>query len=344
MTDDLLNQDDIDALMRSYSSDSPPGPALTQTAIVPESLKIPSERWCLQASTVLATVLNKSCEVQSMQMVATTESTLWEKTPQLAENALSVKISCTQGVEGSLYVLLTKTNTALLADLMMMGDGTAPFENDHKDALGELTNQIMGAFNSALGTELGTTFASSQAIVQDFSAYELPFSLNGAVQTQVQVKILEQTPFDILIIWEDALVQSFSQYYGTPDDSPGVPQTKTKQAGQAPSGNQQWEEELEEVPTQTPVLKKSSNPNIDMLLDIPLDVTIELGRSEMSIRKVLELGPGAIVELDRKASEPVDLLVNDKVVARGEVVVVDEFFGIRIVSLLTPEERLRQLR
>ena len=67
-------------------------------------------------------------------------------------------------------------------------------------------------------------------------------------------------------------------------------------------------------------------------------------RTRLSIRKILELGPGSIIELDRLAGEPVDLLVNDKVVAKGEVVVVDEYFGIRIISLASPEERIKQLK
>jgi flagellar motor switch protein FliN/FliY len=88
----------------------------------------------------------------------------------------------------------------------------------------------------------------------------------------------------------------------------------------------------------------ASSANVDILLDVPLNITIELGRTRLSIRKILELGPGSIIELDRLAGEPVDLLVNDKVVARGEVVVVDEYFGIRVLSLISPEERIKQLR
>lgn len=83
--------------------------------------------------------------------------------------------------------------------------------------------------------------------------------------------------------------------------------------------------------------------NIDMLMDIDLPVAIELGRTEMSIHDILALGPGSVVELSKLAGEPVDLLVNSKVVARGEVVVVDENFGLRVTHLLTPEERLRCL-
>jgi flagellar motor switch protein FliN/FliY len=81
-----------------------------------------------------------------------------------------------------------------------------------------------------------------------------------------------------------------------------------------------------------------------MLLDVDLDVYIELGRANLSIKRILELSPGSIVELDRMAGEPVDLLVNEKVVAKGEVVVVDENFGIRIVSLVSAEDRIKSLK
>ena len=83
--------------------------------------------------------------------------------------------------------------------------------------------------------------------------------------------------------------------------------------------------------------------NIELLMDVDLPIAIELGRTKMSIADILALGPGSVVELNKLAGEPVDLLVNHKVVARGEVVVVDENFGLRITQLMTPEERLRAL-
>jgi flagellar motor switch protein FliN len=84
--------------------------------------------------------------------------------------------------------------------------------------------------------------------------------------------------------------------------------------------------------------------NIDLLLDVSLPVSIELGRTRMTIAEILELGSGSIVELDRLAGEPVDILVNNKPLAKGEVVVVDENFGVRITSLVSPRERLEQLK
>jgi len=93
---------------------------------------------------------------------------------------------------------------------------------------------------------------------------------------------------------------------------------------------------------QEPVTPPESR-NIDLLMDVDLPISIELGRTKLSIANILALGPGSVVELNKLAGEPVDLLVNYKVVAKGEVVVVDENFGLRITQLMTPEERLKAL-
>jgi flagellar motor switch protein FliN/FliY len=99
-------------------------------------------------------------------------------------------------------------------------------------------------------------------------------------------------------------------------------------------------------PPATPqqVMIDSKDPSVQRLLDVPIEVTIELGQTELSIRRILEIGPGSIIELDRMAGEPVDLVVNDKVIAHGEVVVIEENFGIRITQLVTPDQRNRPSR
>ena len=93
--------------------------------------------------------------------------------------------------------------------------------------------------------------------------------------------------------------------------------------------------------SQAAVTGKTSS--IDLLLDVNLPVSIELGQTQLSISEILALGPGSVVELARLAGEPVDVMVNHKLVARGEVVVVEENFGVRITQLITPQERLRLL-
>jgi flagellar motor switch protein FliN len=89
--------------------------------------------------------------------------------------------------------------------------------------------------------------------------------------------------------------------------------------------------------------RKNGN-GMDLLLDISLPVTVELGRTRMMIRDILHLAPGSVLELDKLAGEPVDILVNDKSIARGEVVVIDEAFGVRLTSIVTPSERVASLR
>ncbi len=84
--------------------------------------------------------------------------------------------------------------------------------------------------------------------------------------------------------------------------------------------------------------------NIELLMDVELPISIELGKTTMNIADILGLAPGSIVELDKLVGEPVDLLVNQRCVAKGEVVVVEENFGLRITQLVSPEERLRNLQ
>ena len=89
--------------------------------------------------------------------------------------------------------------------------------------------------------------------------------------------------------------------------------------------------------------KSGEKTSLELIMDIEVPISVELGRTEMPIAEVLELGPGSIVELQKMASEPVDLLVNNKLVARGEVVVVDENFGIRITSVIDPHDRAKTI-
>ncbi|WP_158791933.1 FliM/FliN family flagellar motor switch protein [Granulicella sp. L60] len=86
------------------------------------------------------------------------------------------------------------------------------------------------------------------------------------------------------------------------------------------------------------------DPGVNLLCDIELDATLQFGSREMPLREVLELGPGDVVELDRHVSEPVDLVIGDRIVARGEVVVVSGNFALRITEVATPQLRLETIR
>ena len=84
--------------------------------------------------------------------------------------------------------------------------------------------------------------------------------------------------------------------------------------------------------------------NLDLILDIPLRVTVELGRTKMLVSDLLNLGQGSVIELNKLAGEPMEVLVNDKLVARGEAVVVNEKFGVRLTDIISPAERVEQLK
>ncbi|MGQ9687596.1 MAG: flagellar motor switch protein FliN [Desulfobaccales bacterium] len=121
-----------------------------------------------------------------------------------------------------------------------------------------------------------------------------------------------------------------------------------------------WEKSLMEEPSspapeppgektpaeaQTPVSgeKKDKHPSLELLLDIPLEITAELGRTRMIIHDLLQLGQGSVIELNKLAGEPLEILVNQKLIARGEVVVVNEKFGIRLTDIISPLDRIKQL-
>ncbi len=99
----------------------------------------------------------------------------------------------------------------------------------------------------------------------------------------------------------------------------------------------------DQIVSSTGTLSQEETKNLDLILDIPLTVTVELGRSKMLINDLLQLGQGSVIELTKLVGEPLEVLVNDKLVARGEVVVVNDKFGVRLTDIVSPMERVQSL-
>ena len=100
----------------------------------------------------------------------------------------------------------------------------------------------------------------------------------------------------------------------------------------------------EEATAKSPTASDSKRPpNLDFILDIPLKLSVELGRTKLLINDLLQLGQGSVIELNKLAGEPLEVLVNDKLIARGEAVVVNEKFGVRITDILSPMDRVEKL-
>ena len=120
-------------------------------------------------------------------------------------------------------------------------------------------------------------------------------------------------------------------------DDWGAALAEQAQSGGAPSDAAPIFEKL------SPTGAGNANHDIDMILDIPVQLTVELGRTKIPIKHILQLAQGSVVELDGLAGEPMDVLVNGCLIAQGEVVVVNEKFGIRLTDIITPSERIRKL-
>ncbi len=262
---------------------------------------------------------------------------------------LRLQIAFSGALEGSLNLLLTQADGALLADLLMMGDGTAAWNDEQFDALKEIGNQLAGSLATNLGERWSTHVGNAGASCEAWDKGETPGAIFAfALQVQggsdnpgvlwldeplVQALLKQDEARSSLAAVSEALA---GLDLGTAPPAPVTPTvaaslpTATVPPPPAPAGDGNWLD--------------SNDPALARLLDVPIEVHIELGKTELAIRRVLEIGPGSIIELDRTAGEPVDLVVNERVVARGEVVVVDENFGIRITQLVSPEERIRQLR
>lgn len=121
--------------------------------------------------------------------------------------------------------------------------------------------------------------------------------------------------------------------------------TAEAQEPQAPSVQEAPKpEELTANPAEGGSTGNVRERNLDLILDIPLKVTVELGRTKMVVHDLLALGQGSVIELNKLAGEPMEVLVNDKLVARGEAVVVNEKFGVRLTDIISPMERIQQLK
>ncbi len=346
MNEEMLSQDQIDALSNGAELGDLGGPAAdagqgaaADVTWIAKAFELLAE----QATTVLTTVVGKevrlSCDDCAPASVDAVRS-------QQGKNHLLLGLQFNKGFAGALFFLVSKKDTAVLADLMMMGDGNAEYEEDHKDAIGELFNQIMGAASTAFGVQYSMECGVTPATVATFDPEAAPMNLAECTAVKMGLKMQGVADSSMLFLVPADLAKAISEKASSaaqPEPAPAA-ETGPQPAGQAAASANTAQFANFSQPMAMSSHSSATPGNINMLLDIQLQVAIELGRTEMSIKRILELGPGAIIELDRMAGEPVDLLVNGKVVAKGEVVVVDENFGIRVVSLVSPEERLKSLK
>ncbi|HNY30440.1 MAG TPA: flagellar motor switch protein FliN [Fibrobacteria bacterium] len=265
----------------------------------------------------------------------------------VAPTPISVRFVLTEGGQGEIALLMQPEAASILADLMMMGDGTAAWSDEHQDALQELGNQLAGAFSTSQSERWHKRLVYRSAVEEGApgagsACYPVELDVQGFPIHQITLTVSHELMETLSEL--DGIRSSQSEFPNVDEFQEGLsahapseaislpppPQASRTAAAPASPGGTSWID--------------SRDPAVQRLLDVPIEVTIELGQTELSIRRILEIGPGSIIELDRMAGEPVDLVVNDKIIARGEVVVIEENFGIRITHLVTPEERARPIR
>jgi flagellar motor switch protein FliN/FliY len=345
---DILSQEQIDALLasdgfgdNSAGSENPEKSPVDKNAALTGFFDI----FCTQAANIITTVVNKHIDFTPHEP---RKADLAAVNTTMNAAVLSLSLGFKSGLEGEFYLIIAKKEVAILSDLMTMGNGTAEYSEDHKDAIAELFNQVMGAFCVAIGTEMELAVSAENVIVNEFDLDNPPFAVDSfdMIETTVTLEDFGESPAFFLL--PEAITEQIHKYSKgkssseSASDQVGLNMSELDDLSKVTSFSSSDSDFQGTFATTQSI--KDSNTNIDVLLDIELDVSIELGRSLLSIKRVLELAPGSIVELDRLAGEPVDLLVNNKVVAKGEVVVIDESFGIRIVSLVSAEERIKSLR
>jgi flagellar motor switch protein FliN len=261
-----------------------------------------------------------------------------------SQTPLALVFTLTEGGRGRLVLFLTKESAAMLADLMMMGDGTATWNDDHMDALQELGNQLAGAFSTGQTERWATriVFRASVETTAEFGdavSYSVDLDVQGFALHLAALTVSQELA--AMASELDDARASHSDLPKTDDFTEGISRTDEDVDDVPPPAASSRRAAPLDAPPPATAWIDSKDPSVQRLLDVPIEVTIELGQTELSIRRILEIGPGSIIELDRMAGEPVDLVVNDKVIARGEVVVIEENFGIRITALVSPEERAR---
>ncbi|MGX8176245.1 flagellar motor switch phosphatase FliY [Exiguobacterium artemiae] len=371
---DMLSQDEIDALLRGTpSSEEPMDTDLEDELSQLDDMEIDAlgevgNISLGNSATALSALLNQKVEITTphVRMISMEELRSRYPIPHVA-----LRVGYTEGFKGENVLILTQRDASIIANLMMGGDGvideSLEMEPIALSAVQEAMNQMMGAAATSMSTVFSMRidisppaveifdFSQEKSIVDSFSLWEnmviIEFDLK--IGTLIDSKIVQLAPLE----FSKQLIQKlFNASTTTTEAAPSAPIEPVREQPAAPQPQPQPEPRYEAppAPKKEPVgvspvqfgqfsdVQQEGPPgNIGMLYDVPLNVTVELGRTRRSVRDILELTQGSIIELDKLAGEPVDVFVNNTLIATGEVVVIEENFGVRITEIVNTKERLR---
>lgn len=405
MSNGFLSQEEIDALLNGGGEDTPPEPSeetktSEETPETSNESELPAltdiERDLLgeignismgSASTALSTIINQQVNITT-PIVSITR--LRDLKDQFEVPNVALEVKYVSGIVGENLLVMKITDAAVIANLMMGGDGNV--EDGAKElseielsAVSEAMNQMIGSAATSMATMFMREVNISPPVSTIWNDLKSPVA-KGISDDEPIIKVsfslaigdlVDSTIMQILPIATAKKIVSIMMGQESPEgEAPAQPepQAATPQPVPQPQEHQSQPQQpqaqyqappqqaIYEKPIEAPsapkveVKQAAFQPlapmspsaempkNIDLILDVPLDISVVLGRTKKNIKDILNLGTGSLIELDKLAEEPVEILVNGKRVAYGEVVVVDENFGVRITSIISSEDRIKSLK
>lgn len=288
-----------------------------------------------------------------------------------------VHVQYKEGLEGSNMLILSREDSSIIVDLMMGGTGLNPTTELNEmqiSGIAEAMNQMMRSAATSMSTVFNAVVDitppqviadipenEEETILDIFGGEDLfvRIAFKMEVEEILDSVLLQVIPLSVAKSMSSTLLSSMND--ATPSEEPQTneqtrrnlniaaderPPRSSKHQHQG-SESQKVEETTEVQPARFSQLVQGSyaalNNNLELIYDVPLNVSVELGRTSKTIKEILELGPGSVVELDRLAGEPVDMIVNGKLIAKCEVVVINETFGIRITEIVNTDESMETL-
>ncbi|MCB2340739.1 flagellar motor switch phosphatase FliY [Clostridium estertheticum] len=334
------------------------------------------------ASTALSTIVGQPVNIATPVVTVSTLKEL-RGTFEVPNIALDVKF--TSGIAGGNLLVIKNTDAAVIASLMMGGDGNIEGKPELSEielsAVSEAMNQMIGSAATSMATMFARevnisppqskiwdegTSPLNDDIGEDEQVVQVAFKMTiGTLVDSVIMQVLPiETAKKIVSIMMGTEASEEPAKVVEPQIETKIPEAKPKATDSVPQYEpnsekaspepEYYTKPIERQEPQVEVRKAAFQPlkkaplynnprNIDLILDVQLEISVVLGKTKKNIRDILNLGTGSLIELDKLAEEPVDILVNGKKVAYGEVVVVDENFGVRITSIISGEERVKTL-
>jgi flagellar motor switch protein FliN len=344
------------------------------------------------ASTALSTIIGQTVNITTPIVSVTTLNEL-RKGFEVPNIALDVKY--TSGITGKNLLVMKVTDAAVIASLMMGGNGvietTEELSEIEISAVSEAMNQMIGSSATSMATMFArevnisppsskiwrkTSSVLTNVIDENEPIVHVAFKLTiGEIVDSTIMQILpietakkivsimmgteeKKTVEDYKIIETQNTQSSNTINSSVPTKNINNQQVTSMETNIQMNSESIYDRTIQEKPIEMQPqvnIKQASFQtlsqngmaampgNIDLILDVPLEISVVLGRSKMNIKEILDLGTGSLIELDKLAEEPVEILVNGKKIAYGEVVVVDENFGVRITSIVSNVERVKSL-